>query len=57
MFYTGFFKDFGRPLAWTHFSGDSPDGVPFKAIIYLPEKLWVPILMMPFYVGSDIGCV
>ncbi|TFK28756.1 HSP90-domain-containing protein [Coprinopsis marcescibilis] len=38
-FYTGFFKDFGRPLAWHHFSAESGDGTPFKAIIFLPEKL------------------
>ncbi|KAH6914924.1 Hsp90 protein-domain-containing protein [Coprinopsis sp. MPI-PUGE-AT-0042] len=69
MFYTGFFKDFGRPLAWTHFSGDSPDGVPFKAIIYLPEKLpdaywekpmeWqqndVKLMVKRTFITSDLG--
>lgn len=69
MFYTGFFKDFGRPLAWSHFSGDSPDGVPFKAIIYLPEKLpdaywekpmeWkqndIKLMVKRTFITSDLG--
>lgn len=39
LFYSAFFKDFSKPLAWHHFSGDSGSGVSFKAILYLPAKL------------------
>ena len=38
LFYTSFFKDFSKPMAWHHFSGDS-DGVSFKGLIFLPAKL------------------
>ncbi|EFI27700.1 cation-transporting ATPase [Coprinopsis cinerea okayama7 len=69
LFYTGFFKDFGKPLAWTHFSGDSSDGVPFKAIIFIPERLpdeywqkpleWkqqdVKLLVKRTFITSDLG--
>lgn len=40
-FYTSFFKDFGKPLAWQHFSGDAGSGTAFKALIFLPTKLYV----------------
>jgi len=39
LFYTSFFKDFGRPLAWHHFSGDAGSGVAFKALLFFPSKL------------------
>jgi len=38
LFYTSFFKDVSKPMAWHHFSGDS-DGVSFKGLIFLPAKL------------------
>jgi heat shock protein beta len=40
-FYKAFFKDYQDPLAWRHFSGDSGAGGSFKAIIYLPSKMYV----------------
>lgn len=39
LFYQNTFKDFKDPLAWHHFSGDSDDGVAFKAIVYVPSAL------------------
>lgn len=41
LFYQATFKDFNKPLAWHHFSGDSGPGVSFRAIVYLPSKLCV----------------
>lgn len=41
LFYQTFFKDFSNPLAWHHFSGDSGSGVAFKAIVFLPSRLYV----------------
>ncbi|RXW25137.1 hypothetical protein EST38_g706 [Candolleomyces aberdarensis] len=55
MFYNGYFKDFKPPLAWTHFSGDSGDGVGFKAILYLPSELPEAFWQKPLeYKPSDI---
>jgi Molecular chaperone, HSP90 family len=39
LFYNAFFKDFSKPLAWHHFSGDSGSGVSFRAILYVPSRL------------------
>lgn len=41
MFYQSTFKDFNDPLAWHHFSGDSDDGIAFKAIVFIPSALQV----------------
>ncbi|KZT12574.1 heat shock protein Hsp90 [Laetiporus sulphureus 93-53] len=38
-FYQATFKDYEKPLAWDHFSGDSGSGISFKAIIYLPSHV------------------
>ena len=40
-FYQATYKDFQKPLAWYHFSGDSGSGVSFRAIIYVPSRLYV----------------
>lgn len=42
-FYQATFKDYEKPLAWDHFSGDSGSGVSFKAIIFIPSELCVPL--------------
>lgn len=39
LFYTSFFKDFSRPLAWHHFAADAGSGVAFKALLFFPSKL------------------
>ncbi|KAI6047199.1 Hsp90 protein-domain-containing protein [Pisolithus marmoratus] len=36
LLYQAIFKDFRKPLAWSHFTGDSGSGVSFRAIIYVP---------------------
>lgn len=38
-FYQVTFKDYQKPLAWYHFSGDSGSGVSFRSIIYVPSRL------------------
>lgn len=38
-FYQATYKDFQKPLAWYHFSGDSGSGVSFRALIYIPASL------------------
>ena len=38
-FYMATFKDYQKPLAWYHFSGDSGSGVSFRSIIYVPSRL------------------
>ncbi|KAJ3488685.1 hypothetical protein NLI96_g2656 [Meripilus lineatus] len=38
-FYQSTFKDYEKPLAWHHFSGDSGSGVSYKAILYIPSRL------------------
>lgn len=67
-FYTSFFKDFNQPMAWHHFSGDS-DGVTFKGILFLPDKLnddqWlkpseqrsadVRLMVKRVFITSDLG--
>ena len=47
-FYTAFFKDSEKPLAWHHFSGDAGSGTAFKAIVFFPSKLWVLSSNCPF---------
>ncbi|KAH0839764.1 Hsp90 protein-domain-containing protein [Lanmaoa asiatica] len=39
LLYQATFKDFQKPLTWTHFAGDSGDGVSFRALIYIPSRL------------------
>ncbi|KAJ7179213.1 Hsp90 protein-domain-containing protein [Mycena filopes] len=69
LFYTGFWKDYTKPLAWQHFSGDSESGVSFKSIIYLPGKLddeyWkqplaykstdIKLMVKRVFITSDLG--
>ncbi|KAF6762628.1 heat shock protein Hsp90 [Ephemerocybe angulata] len=69
LFYNSYFKDFKPPLGWTHFSGDSGDGVGFKAILYLPSQLpdefWqkpmeysphdLKLLVKRTFITSDLG--
>ncbi|KAF7288239.1 Heat shock protein [Mycena chlorophos] len=69
LFYTAFWKDYNKPLSWTHFSGDSESGTSFKAIIYLPSKMdeeyWkqplayksddVKLMVKRVFITSDLG--
>ncbi|KAJ7129695.1 Hsp90 protein-domain-containing protein [Mycena epipterygia] len=69
LFYTAFWKDFNKPLAWQHFSGDSESGVSFKAIVYLPGKFddeyWkqplaykstdIKLMVKRVFITSDLG--
>ncbi|KAJ7095368.1 Hsp90 protein-domain-containing protein [Mycena belliarum] len=69
LFYTAFWKDFTKPLAWQHFSGDSESGVSFKSIIYLPGKFddeyWkqpmaykstdIKLMVKRVFITSDLG--
>ncbi|KAJ6613464.1 heat shock protein Hsp90 [Mycena sp. CBHHK59/15] len=69
LFYTALWKDFTKPLAWQHFSGDSGSGVSFKAIIYLPGKFddeyWkqpmafksndIKLMVKRVFITSDLG--
>ncbi|KAF7301654.1 Heat shock protein [Mycena indigotica] len=69
LFYTAFWKDYTKPLSWTHFSGDSESGTSFKAIIYLPGKFddeyWkqplayksedVKLMVKRVFITSDLG--
>ncbi|KAJ7228675.1 Hsp90 protein-domain-containing protein [Mycena pura] len=69
LFYTAFWKDFTKPLAWHHFAGDSESGVSFKSIIYLPGKFddeyWrqplaykssdVKLMVKRVFITSDLG--
>ncbi|KAJ7276359.1 Hsp90 protein-domain-containing protein [Mycena haematopus] len=69
LFYTAFWKDYTKPLAWQHFSGDSESGVSFKSIIYLPGKLdeeyWkqplaykstdIKLMVKRVFITSDLG--
>ncbi|GLB33793.1 putative hsp90 protein [Lyophyllum shimeji] len=69
LFYNAFFKDFTKPLAWHHFSGDSESGVAFKAILYLPGKIseeyWqqplasktndIKLMVKRTFITSDLG--
>ncbi|CAK5275651.1 unnamed protein product [Mycena citricolor] len=55
LFYTAFWKDFNKPLGWSHFSGDSESGTSFKSIIYLPSKLGEEYWKQPLaYKSNDI---
>ncbi|ETW84044.1 hypothetical protein HETIRDRAFT_381382 [Heterobasidion irregulare TC 32-1] len=69
LFYQATFKDFNKPLAWHHFSGDSGSGVSFRAIVYLPSKLddsyWqqpllssskdIRLMVKRVFITSDLG--
>jgi heat shock protein beta len=69
LFYQNTFKDFKDPLAWHHFSGDSDDGVAFKAIVYVPSELnqeyWnnpllsssrdIRLMVKRVFITSDLG--
>ncbi|KAG6332715.1 hypothetical protein ID866_6376 [Astraeus odoratus] len=39
LLYQAAFKDFRKPLGWTHFTGDTGSGVSFRAIIYIPPYI------------------
>lgn len=39
LLYQATFKDFRKPLAWSHFTGDSGSGVSFRAIVYIPSHM------------------
>ncbi|KAF8138301.1 Hsp90 protein-domain-containing protein [Boletus edulis] len=39
LLYQATFKDFQKPLTWTHFAGDSGNGVSFRALIYVPSHI------------------
>ncbi|PCH41165.1 heat shock protein Hsp90 [Wolfiporia cocos MD-104 SS10] len=68
-FYQATFKDYEKPLAWHHFSGDSGSGVSFKAIIYVPshldESYWqnplltnsrdIRLMVKRVFITSDLG--
>ncbi|KAF8559124.1 HSP90-domain-containing protein [Imleria badia] len=69
LLYQATFKDFQKPLTWTHFSGDSGDGVSFRALIYVPSRLSneffnqpldtstkdVKLLVKHVFITSDLG--
>jgi len=69
LFYNAFFKDFSKPFAWHHFSGDSGSGISFKAIVYVPSRLddsyWqqpvasmskdVRLMVKHVFITSDLG--
>ncbi|KAF8165360.1 Hsp90 protein-domain-containing protein [Crassisporium funariophilum] len=53
-FYTSFFKDFSKPLAWHHFSADAGSGTAFKALLFFPSKLSEDFWQKPLeYVSKD----
>ncbi|KAF4619633.1 hypothetical protein D9613_005093 [Agrocybe pediades] len=55
LFYTSFFKDFDKPLAWQHFSGDASSGTAFKALLFFPSKLGEDFWQKPLeYRAKDI---
>lgn len=54
LFFNVFFKDFSRPLAWQHFSGDSGSGVSFKAILFVPPKPEEAYWQQPLMKSSDV---
>ncbi|KAJ8455307.1 hypothetical protein ONZ51_g12522 [Trametes cubensis] len=63
------FKDYQKPLAWYHFSGDSGSGVSFRSIIYVPSRLddsyWqnplqsvtkdIRLMVKRVFITSDLG--
>ncbi|KAI0327766.1 heat shock protein Hsp90 [Cubamyces sp. BRFM 1775] len=68
-FYQATFKDYQKPLAWYHFSGDSGSGVSFRSIIYVPSRLddsyWqnplqsitkdIRLMVKRVFITSDLG--
>lgn len=55
LFYTSFFKDFSKPLAWHHFAGDAGSGVAFKALLFFPTKLGEDYWQKPLeYASKDV---
>ncbi|OJT08017.1 Endoplasmin, partial [Trametes pubescens] len=68
-FYQVTFKDYQKPLAWYHFSGDSGSGVSFRSIIYVPSRLddsyWqnplqsitkdIRLMVKRVFITSDLG--
>ncbi|TFK87065.1 heat shock protein Hsp90 [Polyporus arcularius HHB13444] len=68
-FYQVTYKDFNKPLAWYHFSGDSGSGVSFRALIYIPAQLddayWqnplqsttkdIRLMVKRVFITSDLG--
>ncbi|KAI0723162.1 Hsp90 protein-domain-containing protein [Earliella scabrosa] len=68
-FYQATYKDFQKPLAWTHFAGDSGSGVSFRALIYIPSSLddvyWqnplqsktkdIRLMVKRVFITSDLG--
>ncbi|KAH9844178.1 heat shock protein Hsp90 [Rhodofomes roseus] len=68
-FYQATFKDYQKPLAWDHFSGDSGSGTSFKAIIFIPSELsneyWqnpmasnardIRLMVKRVFITSDLG--
>ncbi|KAL4081853.1 Hsp90 protein-domain-containing protein [Scleroderma yunnanense] len=69
LLYQATFKDFRKPLAWNHFTGDSGSGVSFRAIIYIPSSIDdtfftkplesnakdVRLLVKHVFITSDLG--
>ncbi|KDQ64486.1 hypothetical protein JAAARDRAFT_117992 [Jaapia argillacea MUCL 33604] len=69
LFYYSTFKDYNKPLAWHHFSGDTGSGVSFKAIVFVPSRLedlfWqqtniknskdVRLMVKRVFITSDLG--
>ncbi|KAF9247032.1 Hsp90 protein-domain-containing protein [Melanogaster broomeanus] len=51
--YQATFKDFRKPLAWSHFTGDSGDGVSFRALIYIPAHLPEEFFNKPLDASTD----
>ncbi|KAI0775934.1 heat shock protein Hsp90 [Trametes elegans] len=68
-FYQATYKDYQKPLAWYHFSGDSGSGVSFRSIIYIPSRLddsyWqnplqsitrdIRLMVKRVFITSDLG--
>lgn len=44
LLYQTVFKDFQKPLAWTHFTGDTGTGVSFRALLYIPRSVYACFL-------------
>lgn len=69
LLYQATFKDFRKPLAWSHFTGDSGSGVSFRAMIYIPSHIDeafltkslesnakdVKLLVKHVFITSDLG--
>ncbi|TDL29384.1 heat shock protein Hsp90 [Rickenella mellea] len=69
LFYQATFRDFTKPIAYHHFSGDSGSGVSFKAIVFipgtLPDSFWqqptsitvkdVRLMVKRVFITSDLG--